>query len=351
MRTVPRPRTHPARTHPRGKLACFVRAFVIAYLLVPASPAWAAFITKGEALARPDLVRVAGRWDTQYRVKAARDRTYDMRTFVSTSVPADEDTAVSIGKDAPAEGTVVVGPKILGAIDRTLTWQEVKSRYDGEGLRLEGTGWMAVFGLRVDNVEDGFAPRTRDGAQQDSSDRFLLEHAYMSYIRDDCVEDDDLLSGVIRDSFFDGCNRFLSSRPSSDTSYSNHGQLVSVRNTLVHMVAMPHEDAVDGDGTAHGAPFKWDDTAGRVELRNVIFLVDERPISSDDAIRFPAGTFDNVVIVLGPRFDGDRDGDVVEKDWPVAIPEGVRITRNMRLWSDAVDDWFLADRSTRDHKA
>lgn len=337
MLTDPRP-----RSHPRNGLAYSLMSFMIVSLLAPVH-ASAAFITKEDALARPDVVVVTRVWDAQYRVEAARNRTYDMRRFVSISVPDDEDTAVSIGKDAPAEGTVVVGPKILGKIDRTLTWQEVKSRYDGEGLRLEGTGWMAVFDLRVDNVEDGFAPRTRDGTQQDSGDRFLLDHAHMSYIRDDCVEDDDLLSGVIQDSFFDGCNRFLSSRPSSDTNYSNHGQLVIVRNTLVHMVAMPHEDAQDGDGTAHGAPFKWDETAGRIELTNVTFLVEERPISSDESIRFPRGTFRNVLIVLGPRFDGDGDGDVLEKDWPVDVPEGVRITRNMGPWTDAVGDWLRQD--------
>jgi hypothetical protein len=107
---------------------------------------------------------------------------------------------------------------------------------------------MASHGLRVIDIEDGFRPRVKDGSQQNASVEFLLSGAYMDWIRDDAVEDDDLMSGTIEDSLIDGGNRFLSARPHDGSAYSNHRMVVTVRNVLVHLTPMRNDGAKDRKG-------------------------------------------------------------------------------------------------------
>jgi hypothetical protein len=136
----------------------------------------------------------------------------------------------------------------------------VKEHDNSLGLRLEGNVWMASYHLRVSDIEDGFRPRVRDGMQRRTKVRFLLSGAYMDWIRDDAVEDDDLMPGVVEDTLIDGTNRFLSARPVEGSHFANHHMVVKVRDVLVHMKAMRNGRASDGRG--FGGIFKWSDQAG-----------------------------------------------------------------------------------------
>ena len=70
---------------------------------------------------------------------------------------------------------------------------------------------MTVTGLHYFNVHDG--ARTSDAFN------WVVEHNWGEYVRDDCIENDHLLSGRVYDSLFDGCYTGISTRPSSsDTS-------------------------------------------------------------------------------------------------------------------------------------
>lgn len=64
-----------------------------------------------------------------------------------------------------------------------------------QGSGVDGHPYV-VDGLRVDRAEDGFAPL---------GDGFALRNAYLSNIRDDCVENDFFSGGRIEDSLLDGC--------------------------------------------------------------------------------------------------------------------------------------------------
>jgi len=290
------------------------------------------FITRKEALARPNLVAESGEHTEPWRVCADDDRTYDLRGFTSSGNFPDRSN-ISIGNDCAAPRTVTVGGSVTGTISHSLTWDEVKSSYDTDGLRFEGKRWLASFGLSAVNVEDGFAPRVTDGKEQDNTVRFLLRGAYMDWIRDDAVEDDDLMSGVIRDTLIDGTNRFLSARPSEASTYSNHSMVVRIKGVLIHMKAMPNERDKE-DGVGFGAIFKWSDAAGSVEMSDSIILLDERPISDEP---FPPGSYSDVTLVLGPDFEGR---------YPGPLPAGVEVTRKMRVWRRARNAWLEAHAAT-----
>jgi hypothetical protein len=299
----------------------------------PSGNAEAGPITTGRAaLDRANVIPVSGVARGQLRETAQDDQTFDLRGYVVTYWPPPSNadlSPISIGKGAPARGTVVVGGAVVGGLSRKATWQEVKACCDAEGLRLEGKGWMASFDFYAENVEDGFAPRVLDGTEAGSSDRFLISGAQMVRIRDDAVENDDLMSGTIRDSLFDGVNRFLSERPSSDRHYANSGSVVLIEDVLVRMEAMPNERAADG--LSHGSIFKWSEGAGSVVMRDSVVLLEKRPVSSDDSNAFPPGRYSNVVVVLGPRFAGP---------YPVRLPRGVRVTRDVGVWTAARDAWL-----------
>jgi hypothetical protein len=234
-----------------------------------------------------------------------------------------------IGKDDPKVGTVVVGGAVVGQLPRTATWQDIKTCCDVDALRLEGRGWFASYGLYASNIEDGFAPRVPETG---GDDRFLLQGCYMSYIRDDAVENDDVMSGTIRDCLFDGVSRFLSERPSEGTSTSNTGSVVTIDHVLVHMQPMPNDRSADGAGD--GSIFKWSSAAGRVVMTNSIIYVEEPSQSELGADAFPAGEYRNVTLVLGAGYPGP---------YRAPLPPGVTVTHDVSVWTQARTRWL------RDH--
>jgi hypothetical protein len=311
-------------------MARTVAAALVATVLIEigAPPAAAGgFISRREALERPNITEISGTFEEQVRRCGNDDRTFDLRRLDSVG-SFGTDNNLDFGNDCASKHTVVVGGTVTGTISHSLTWDEVKDQYDADGMRLEGEDWMAVFSFSVVNLEDGFAPRVTDGTQDGNDVRFLLAGAYMDWIRDDAIEDDDLMSGVIRNVLIDRTHRFLSARPSSGSDYSNPDMVVKVSNVLVRFRPMPDVDADDGRG--FGGIFKWDETAGEVNVSDSIFYLDEQPISDEP---FPAGTYSNVTVVLGPDFEGR---------YPGRLPDGVDVTRDVSIWRRARRAWLEA---------
>jgi hypothetical protein len=307
-------------------LAPVVAAFVLVELVaVPATAG--GFITRRQALDRSNIRAISGEHEEPLDLCANDDRTFDLRRYVSIG-NFDSDNNLSVGNDCAAPHTVVVGGTVTGTISHSLTWDEVKDQYDADALRLEGEDWLASFGLSVENVEDGFAPRVADGTEDGNEVRFLLAGAYMDWIRDDAIEDDDLMSGVIRDVLIDRTHYFLSARPSSGSDYTNPVMVVEISNVLARFRPMPNPDDEDGRGFA--GIFKWDDSAGEVIVSDSIFYLDEQPTSDGE---FPPGSYSNVTIVLGPDFEGR---------YPSDLPNGVDVTRRVSVWGRARRAWLEA---------
>jgi hypothetical protein len=297
--------------------------------------------TRREALARSGVVVESGLHTEAYQVESPSvDATYDLRTFRSSAYPEPAEYPLTIGSEGPAPHTVVVGGTILGKLDRGITWQEAKD-IGGGALYLAGSDWLASYDLKADNVEDGFKPRVASGTQQGNSTLFMLEGAYMTYIRDDAIEDDDLMSGYIRDSLIDGTFMFLSAQ--SSDGFTNPHMVVRIDRTIVRLQAMPSDESQDGMG--HGKIFKWqerDEEPGTVVVRHSIFFFAEVPEGSRSNMAFPKGKYRDVTVVLGRRFDGDGDGDTRDYDYPVRLPKGVRQTRHVWEFTRARDLWLAA---------
>jgi hypothetical protein len=156
----------------------------------------------------------------------------------------------------------------------------------------------------------------------------------MTYIRDDCVENDDIAGGVIYDSLFDGCYTGVSERPSNGSPQNNYpappGEILHLDKVLLRLRAMPGPYGTNNPNVyGHGQLFKWSDVANELVVTNSIFLIEKTP-NSDSTFPFPPGTItSNVTIVWlgGGPFT-----------W--SVPVGTTVVSNKSVWDAARSEWL-----------
>jgi hypothetical protein len=283
-----------------------------------------------ECLARPHTLHIRGVHADQYKVSSpVSDSTYDLRGLVATGYPAETLYPLAFG-DArhgrstgpPAERLCVIGGEVVGQQSRSLTWQQVKHQHDGDGMRVVAGDWYVVDGLRVDNVEDGFAP---------FGDGFVGRNLYFTYIRDDCIENDAIAGGYVADSLFDGCSMGLSERPSSgfDPTPPAPGETFTMDRVLLHVQPMPRDENTS-DHLGNGQLFKWSKWSNHLVLRDSVFWVERVSMNGARAMGFPEGTVaHNVTLVwTGPG------------NYPAAVPHGVTVTKDRTVWDNARRSWL-----------
>jgi hypothetical protein len=259
---------------------------------------------------------------------------WDARAASFNSYPFQTLYPFTVGSETAPAGLCVVGGTVTGQQSRTLTWDQMKTSYDGDGLRIASNNPYLVNGLRVDNVEDGIAPRDAKDRYPKLGDGFTFKNLYMTYIRDDCVENDDIAGGLIVDSLFDGCNTGISERPSSGNAQWNYpapaGETITLDRVLLRLQALPGpRGSNDPTKLGHGQLFKWSSVANSVVIKDSVFYVETTP-NSDSFFPFPAGTkTSNVTIVWGGS-----------GAWQWSVPAGTTVTTNKAVWDSARADWL-----------
>jgi hypothetical protein len=240
--------------------------------------------------------------------------TIDARTGVSLT---SGERALEIGETRAPQDLCVMGWTTVGQQPRTLTWRAMHDDIEGSALRVYASDYV-VDGLRADNVEDGFDPRGGDG--------FELRNAFMTYIRDDCVENDERRAGTVVDSLFDGCYTFFSEQESGDVA----GESLIFEDVLVRLEAMPGPYGTeDPDILGHGSFFKNFEDGGRHEpiIRDSIFLLDDDCYSGCND--WPPGTSATDVTIV---WTGTGD-------FPMSVLPGMTLTTDRSVWDSAVARW------------
>jgi hypothetical protein len=226
----------------------------------------------------------------------------------------------------------IAGGTVLGQYDRTRSWDWMHDR-NNAGLAFENARFT-VDGIRIDNVTDGIRPRP-GGA-------FTIRNAWLSFIRDDCLENDHLEGGLVADSLLDGCYVAFSTRPSSSKIESGHDgsrKTLEVRDSLVRLLPMPGPRGESPDGRGHGGFFKWHkwkDPAGslspKLALHGNVFMAERVGQGGDERMGLPPGQLEscsnNVMVWLGPG------------DYPASLPTCFRVVKDRRVWDDAVAAWL-----------
>jgi hypothetical protein len=281
------------------------------------------------------VVTLSGTYTQQVRyVSPAPGTTFDARNATFASYPTSTLYPFSIGRDSVPPSLCVLGGRVVGSQARSLTWDEMKTNYDGDALRLSGNDWYLADGLRVDNVEDGFAPRGTEDLYPKDGDGFTARNMYMTYIRDDCVENDDIAGGVVSDSLFDGCYTGISERPSSSSPQNGYpapaGETLTLDHVLLRLEPMPGPYSTnDPNLLGHGQLFKWSPVANSLVIRDSIFVVEKQP--NGGSADFPEGTIaSNVTVVWlgGGAFPGKLPAS------------GVQVVTDRSVWDTARARWL-----------
>ena len=213
----------------------------------------------------------------------------------------------------------------------------------------------------VDNtllIQDGYAEDFEDAydpnaARSDSTTD--LEHVRATYIRDDCIENEDVPHNlVIRNSLFDGCFTGIAERPGglSGTQNGTGPQSLLVEDSLMYIQPQPlgplycsSSKVTSGRCKATADPqvwlgahgiWKWSQAAAsKVTVRNTIFRLDMASYSSCLPQQWPAGTYENVTLVWagpGPYATAGGCNNV--------LPSGVTLTTDVSVWDNAKAAWL-----------
>jgi hypothetical protein len=276
------------------------------------------------------LITLTGTRTTRYSNKSLLPGTkIDARTAVFLGSPTNF-YPFSIEGGA---GICVAGGDVRGQYDRTLSWKEMHD-LNNAGVAFANAATI-VEGVRIDNVTDALRPR--GGAEG-----FVIRGVELSYVRDDCVENDSLHGGLVTDSLFDGCYVGFSARPgSSNTTSDGRNAVWRIERSLVRLAPMPGArpgSMAYPDGQGHGPFFKWDkwdDPANsrspKIVLRNNVFRADR--ITQEGARRMGippqqlVDCADNVMVWLGPG------------SYPAPLPSCFTVTKDVSVWDRAVAAW------------
>jgi len=253
------------------------------------------------------------------------DWNLDLTDAQFDGYPDDTTTAVYVGRDAPLGRACIGGGVVVGQQARDLTWNEMHDDIGGGGYRIvtRARQWVRIDGIRVDNVEDALLPRGPDG-------RWELHNAYMTYIRDDCIENDETAPGSVHDSLFDGCYTGFSEQWQHDCCDSDFGEVFVVDRVLMRLEAMPGPyNTHDPNELGHGAFFKWmTPVPHRVEISDSVFMTENR--TGGDNWPFPPETITHNVTIVWLGAD--------PWDWPV--PNGTTVTTDITVWEAARARWL-----------
>lgn len=148
-----------------------------------------------------------------------------------------------------AEGLVLKGGAVLGEISQALDWRDIYAFGDSAAVKVRDALHVRIRGWRIDQAWDGI--RVDEG-----TDGWLIEDVHITNNRDDAVENDQLLSGTLRDSLIDGTY----SGVSMDAKNDRDGSMNTVVLDRVLMRLKPY--LVDGRVT-HGGPIKGEDDVPR----------------------------------------------------------------------------------------
>jgi hypothetical protein len=309
----------------RGRRLGF--ACLVAAVTIGAYPAWGRADTTTSAASgttapidrclagRRVVASPAGLQSDRFRMDIPRDGAVDALGALWLQT---DNWPVSFGGGG---GGCWLGGRVVGTYEQSTPWSE----FHHTGAMNITNPDFTVVGFRVHNIGD--AIRIRTGARD-----FRITAAHLSFLHDDCVENDQLYSGVIEDSLLDGCYVAFSARPSHGDQAEGRRNTVTVRGNVVRL--QPTPTVYKGRAPGTGGFFKWDESgrAPKLVVEDNVFRADQRP--NHQSLGLPSGYHvqcrNNVVVWLGTgRF-------------PDHLPKCFKVTRDRKVWDRAVAGWYAA---------
>jgi hypothetical protein len=266
--------------------------------------------------------------------------TFSLYGWFSTAV---DGRRANKGFNASTTGAdlCVVGGVVDGDIPFSWDWRRAHT-FGGAGYATTvNAGIVYVDNVRVDDVEDGWHPR--EDPYPTNRGVMHMRRAYMTAIRDDCVENDHFMPGTIEDSLFDGAFTFLSEQNQdavTDTMGSDEDPHIYLDNVYVRL------SQINAPGSfTVGRWFKWlphGATNHILDITDSVFAVDRPPTNENGHIQwnpnchFPPGTVfhgSNYILWLGSgAYGGEKPSGVTFLEGQTARDKWVQV-RNTWLAS------------------
>jgi hypothetical protein len=233
------------------------------------------------------------------------------------------------------EGVLMLfsGGTVRGEYPYSTDWETM---HDTSAFTFRTTGKTTVENVRIHNYGDGINFSTGNPSYS-----FHVIGAHMTHIRDDCVQNDYMYSGLIEDSLFDGCYTAFSAQAHSSSGDNDGSKNVwEIRYSLIRLEPMEKVYNDKGLIPGHGAFFKWnhdDNKSPRLSLHNNVFRADQ-PSNSSNGLGLPEGKLvscsNNIVVWLGAGA------------YPDPLPKTFNgqqcftITTDKTVWDNAVQNWM-----------
>lgn len=152
----------------------------------------------------------------------------------------------------------VTGGKVDGTVPLASDW--LWTYCNSAAIRVAGSPGARVTGARIRGAWDAIRIST-------DSEAFRIDASWISAVRDDCVENDYLQSGAVRDVLFDGCFSGISVAPAKRGS----GKTPEVRLTgvLLRMQPFRYRDRI-----WHALPIKYRKAPVEVVIRDSVIAVE-----------------------------------------------------------------------------
>ena len=244
---------------------------------------------------------------SRWTLVSGSDATWRGRTHYAVELSGDSRVCVS-------------GGTFIGTWPRDTSWNH-----------MHGTGAIVLDGPRA-TVEDvtvhGYGDSIR---MMENASHFVVRRVHLSFSRDDCIENDWLLTGTVTGSLLDGCYNAFSARSYKDVP-DGDDHVWTIRSSLVRLEPMPrtYHDEKPIPGTA--GFFKWDDHGPRLVLKDNVFRADQNagPVGLDipeDKLKSCSG---NTMVWLG------------KGRYPGHLPSCFKLTRDKAVWDKAVANWHEA---------
>lgn len=226
--------------------------------------------------------------------------------------------AIELGGDARV---CLSGGTFIGTWSRDTSWKS-----------MHGTGAVIMDGPRA-TVEDITVHGYGDSIRLlDRANHFVIRRVDLSFSRDDCIENDTLLSGTVSSSLLDGCYNAFSARSYQKVPDGDH-HVWTIQSSLVRLQPMPrtYRDEKPIPGTA--GFFKWDKHGPQLVLKDNVFRADKR--AGPVGLGLPRGKLKscsgNTMVWLG------------KGPYPAYLPPCFKLTRDKSVWDRAVASWHEAN--------
>lgn len=237
------------------------------------------------------MINLSGVTTSRYTNDTVADGTiYDRTDWYSDAVGNNTSTAFSIGNAAaPPKNVCVFRGVINGRIPFSWSWEEAHS-FGGSGDRTYTGQLVLIDGARIHNVEDGWKPR--ELPEFGNTGIMQMRNAYMTAIRDDAIENDNFMPGLIEDSLFDGVYTFLSEQNQSGEIPSTMGPNEDPTIRITRVYARLYPTNSDGNSSS-GRWFKWQPrgtVSHKLVITDSVFATHSQPDSGWSPLNFPDGT-------------------------------------------------------------